>query len=154
PIDVDSGEPYGAPRNWSAASKESLHIILLVAPIRGDATARALLTPDLRQPRAAVPLALNVLERKIASYERFTRDYPGFGGFLPWFSVQRARIVPASRYWSDKVPGLDNGQLAWSLYLAAHSLADAGYGELAARFRRHLDLMAQNVVRVFYDAQR
>ena len=76
PIEQRSGELRGAPRNWSAASKESLHIILLVKALTGDATARALITPDPADPDAAVGRALHVLGRKIATYRRFHERHP------------------------------------------------------------------------------
>ncbi|HEU5057962.1 MAG TPA: hypothetical protein VFU21_15630 [Kofleriaceae bacterium] len=150
PIDQRSGELRGAPRNWSAASKESLHIVLLAKAVAGDPTARALLTPDPGDPDQAVGRALDVLGKKIATYRRFHQKSPGFGGFLPWFKVAGGELVPM-KGWTDRVPGLDNGQLAWSLYLAEAVLREGGHVELADAYRRHLELMADNVVRVFYD---
>jgi hypothetical protein len=150
PIDRRTGELTGTPRNWSAASKESLHIILLAKAIAGDETARALITPDPRDPTKAVDRALDVLTRKIATYRRFDDRHPGFGGFLPWFKVAGGELEPMDG-WSDRVPGLDNGQLAWSLYLAEGVLREHGHVELADAYRRHLERMADNVVRVFYD---
>ncbi|HUS63724.1 MAG TPA: hypothetical protein VMZ28_04235 [Kofleriaceae bacterium] len=150
PIEQRSGQLRGTPRNWSAASKESLHIILLVKALTGDATARALITPDPADPDAAVGRALHVLGRKIATYRRFHERHPGFAGFLPWFKVERGELVPM-KGWTDRVPGLDNGQLAWSLYLAEGALRETGHIELADAYREHLELMADNVVRVFYD---
>jgi len=114
PIDRATGELAGAPRNWSAASKESLHIILLAKAISGDPVARGLVTPDPADPKKAVDRALDVLSRKIATYRRFDERNPGFGGFLPWFKVAGGELAPMDG-WSDRVPGLDNGQLAWSL---------------------------------------
>jgi hypothetical protein len=150
PIDRLTGELRGQPRNWSAASKESLHIILLAKAIAGDPTARDLVTPDPGDPSRAVARALDVLGRKIATYRRFDEKNPGFGGFLPWFRVAGGELEPMDG-WSDRVPGLDNGQLAWSLYLAEGVLRENGHVALADAYRRHLDRMADNVVRVFYD---
>jgi hypothetical protein len=131
----------GGLRNWSAASKESLHLAILVKSLGGDGTARRLI-PARR--------ALAQLEKKIASYERFDREHPGYGGFLPWYRVERGRVLPMPD-WANRVPGLDNGQLAWSIYVAAHALEDLGHRELAARYRAHLERMKRNVVRIFYD---
>ncbi len=150
PIERLTGELVGAPRNWSAASKESLHIILLAKAVAGDPTARSLLTPDAGDPDQAVARALDVLGKKIATYRRFHRKNPGYGGFLPWFKVAGGELEPMDG-WTDRVPGLDNGQLAWSLYFAEGVLRESGHGKLADAYRRHLDLMADNVVRVFYD---
>lgn len=149
-IDQRTGELVGKPRNWSAASKESLHIILLAKAVAGDPTAQALITPDPDHPEAAVPRALDVLTRKIATYRRFHERNPGFAGFLPWFKVERGEMVPM-KDWTDRVPGLDNGQLAWSLYMAEGVLREHGKVELADAYRDHMQLMADNVVRVFYD---
>jgi hypothetical protein len=150
PIDRVTGELRGKPRNWSAASKESLHIILLAKAVAGDEIAQALITPDPADPSQAVARALDVLGKKIATYRRFHRKNPGFAGFLPWFKVEQGEMVPMDG-WTDRVPGLDNGQLAWSLYMAEGALREAGHRDLAAAYRRHLDLMARNVVDVFYD---
>jgi len=150
PVDRLSGQLRGAPRNWSAASKESLHIILLVKAVAGDPTARALVTPDPADPSKAVDRALEVLGRKIATYRRFDQRYPGFAGFLPWFKVAGGELEPMDG-WESRAPGLDNGQLAWSLYLAEGVLRERGHLELADAYRQHLELMADNVVRVFYD---
>ena len=49
------------------------------------------------------------------------------------------------------MPGLDNGQLAWSLYFTAARLKEMGETKLAARYEAHLAKMKANVVRVFYD---
>ena len=149
-IDRTSGQLVGKPRNWSAASKESLHIVMLVKAIAGDPTARALITPDPAHPEQAVPRAREVLRRKIDTYRRFHAKHPGFGGFLPWFKIERGEMAPMDG-WSDRVPGLDNGQLAWSLYMAEGVLREHGDVELADAYRDHMKLMANNVVDVFYD---
>ena len=154
-------------RNWSAPSKESLHVALLVKAVSGDKIARTLMAPHPRMPWRAKGRALSVLEQKISTYERFNREFPGFGGFLPWYQVERGRIapIPATRSkgsdgkvhhnegWESLVPSLDNGQLAWSLYYAANTLKKLGHHKLAARYQAHFDLMRDNVVRIFYDPQ-
>jgi hypothetical protein len=150
PIDPVSGKLTGSARPWSAASKESLHLILLVKALEGDPTARALLTPDPRDPQLAVGVALDVLRRKIAAYRQFDRDYPGYGGFLPWYKVEHGKVAPTDG-WTDRVPGLDNGELAWSLYRARDVLERLGHPELALEYAAQLDLMKKNVVRLFYD---
>ena len=35
-------------------------------------------------PQEAVDTAIDILERKINTYEQFNRTFPGYGGFLPW----------------------------------------------------------------------
>ena len=141
-IDFETGELRGAPRNWSAASKESLHLILLIQALQGKASAVAALGAD----------PLPVLEAKAAAYERFDRRFPGFGGFLPWYEIKAGEAHPL-KDWEDRVPALDNGQLAWSLYLAAHELRRAGYAQLARRYEALLARIRENAVRVFFDPQ-
>jgi hypothetical protein len=157
-VDYATGALRPGLRNWSAASKEMLHISLLVRAVAGDPDAQELLTPDPRQPDRAVELALDVLERKIGSYERFHRDYPGYGGFLPWYRVRRVQggagehsIIEPTSNWGHRVPGLDNGQSWAAIYFAANKLRELGHSALADRYQRHFDLMRQNVVRVFFD---
>ncbi len=153
-VDWKTGELRGTPRPVSAASKESLHLIFLTKALTGEPLAERLLSPDVQDPKAARGAALQVLERKIATYEQFDHDFPGYGGFLPWYEVGQGagqgRIAPAWD-WKERVPGLDNGQLAWSLYVTANALRDLGETKLAARYQQHLDKMRANVVRIFYD---
>ena len=150
PVNIRTGKLRGAPRNWSAASKESLHIILLTRAVEGDPVAQALITPDPAHPEKAVGRALDVLGKKIDSYRTFDREHPGFGGFLPWFQVKGGKMEPTSD-WNYRVPGLDNGQLAWSLYMAERALREHGHPALADRYGAQLQLMKDNVVRIFYD---
>ena len=149
-VDFKSGKLRGQPRAFSAASKESLHLILLTKALTGEHLAEVLMSPDVKQPKLARAAALDVLERKISTYEQFDRDYPGYGGFLPWYKVDQGKIAPTAD-WQTRVPGLDNGQLAWSLYLTANTLKDLGETKLAARYEHHLEKMRANVVRMFYD---
>ncbi len=150
PIDRLTGELSGGPHIWSAASKESLHLSLLVKALQGDRTAQLIVSPD-GDPAHARPLALDLLRRKIDSYAAFNRAHPGYGGFLPWYRVEAGGKVEPTPDWQDRVPGLDNGQLAWSIYHASRALKDLGQDDLAARYASHLELMKKNVVRIFYD---
>lgn len=52
--------------------------------------------------------ALDMLKKKIATYEKFASDYPGYGGFLPWVSVTKLGVTPTWD-WTTGVPSLDNG---------------------------------------------
>jgi len=155
-IDAKTGKLAGGPRNWSAASKESLDIMLLVKAVQGDRVAQLSIAGPGR-PSEAVAIALDRLARKIESYATFNKSYPAFGGFLPWFRVDgkpgERRMVPMAD-WKNKAPGLDNGQLAWSVYYAARALRDAGQLRLAAKYESQLSLMKTNVVRMFYDPTR
>jgi len=150
-IDFETGELAGGPRNWSAASKESLHVTLLVKALESDRTAQLVVSPD--DPARAGEVALAILTRKIASFEKFNKRYPGYGGFLPWFKVEDRQMKPMPG-WENRVPGLDNGQLAWSLYVAADALQKLGHADVARRVQGHLDLMKKNVVPIFYDPEK
>ncbi|MBI4372266.1 MAG: DUF89 family protein, partial [Candidatus Omnitrophica bacterium] len=147
-IDFKTGELIGGPRNWSASSKESLHVIMLTLAIAGDARAQKFVNPD--HPEEGAVTAVQILEHKITSYEKFNREYPGFGGFFPWFLVSDEGMKP-THDWQDRVPGLDNGELAWPLYAAYHVLEDQGHPDLAKRYKAHFDLMAENAVMIFYE---
>ena len=148
PIDPATGRPSGAPRAFSAASKESLHVALLAKAIAGDPYARIFVSPD--DPARASEQALSLFERKLASYEKFDRDYPGFGGYIPWVEVGNDGMRPLPE-WSHRVPALDNGELIWSLMAADQALRAAGKTQLAARVQAKLDRMAKNAGRMFFD---
>jgi len=150
-IDYMTGELIGGPRNWTAASKESLHVTLLSLTLTDNEEAKFFLSPD--DLSKAENIALDLLEKKITSYEKFNKEYLGFGGFIPWVLVSDEGIEPTSD-WQDRVPGLDNGQLAWSLVLASHILEKKGHYGLAKRYRDYWQMMAKNAVAVFYDIQK
>ncbi|MBI4971211.1 MAG: 6-phosphogluconolactonase, partial [Candidatus Omnitrophica bacterium] len=148
-IDFETGELRGGPRNWSAASKESLQVALAALAVLGeDDRVKLFMSPD--NLAKAEARAVDILTKKITSYEKFSRTYPGFGGFLPWFLVSDGGMQP-TRDWQDRVPALDNGQLAWSLYAAYHALDAKGHKDLAARYKTRFDMMAQNAVTMFYE---
>jgi hypothetical protein len=155
-IDSKTGKLTGGPRNWSAASKESLDIMMLVKAVQGDKASQLAISRSGR-PEDAVGTALDRLGRKIDSYASFNQRYPAFGGFLPWFKVEgkpgERRMVPMAD-WKNKAPGLDNGQLAWSVYHAARALRASGHPQLAAKYEAQFSMMKGNVVKMFYDPGR
>jgi hypothetical protein len=74
---------------FSAASKESLHFMMLTHVIEGKPGAvRWILSgqgeDDLQNTEKARAVALGILQRKWKSYAQFNQTFPGFGGFLPW----------------------------------------------------------------------
>jgi hypothetical protein len=148
-------EPLGEPSRFSAASKESLHLNVLAKSILGDQRAQRLLSGN--DVANSVSIALNLLAQKITSYEQFDTEYLAFGGFLPWFiSEDRGegvRVYPLSG-WEDRLPALDNGQLAWSIFLTYKSLYKMGYNDLAARYEQRFQKMASNAKTLFFDPQR
>lgn len=106
-IDQEIGELTRVPREWSAVSKESLHVTILTLAVTGNKRACLYVTPD--NPEAALNVALDILTKKMTSYERFNQDFSGFGGFIPWFLNLDNGLRPAND-WQNRVPVLDSGQ--------------------------------------------
>lgn len=75
-LDVTTGLPYGDPHFFSAPSKESIHLSLLALALTENKYTRQLYSIDE---------AMALLKLKIATYEKFMTDFPGYGGFLPWY---------------------------------------------------------------------
>ena len=48
-------------------------------------------------------VAVDILGRKISTYEKFNASFPGFGGFMPWVVIGSSGIVPDAPYWSNQV---------------------------------------------------
>merc|ERR1719504_577972 len=134
-------DPVTAPRVYTAASKEALHLSLL-----------ALSIPDIRPREEGIPYpyteaeTLALLELKATAYEEFGARNPVFGGWLPWLCVRgvhngkcaaldnpngSAVADPAYRHSDDThgtqvssnytLPGLDNGEYAWAIYTVARA---------------------------------
>jgi hypothetical protein len=148
-------QPVGKASPFSAASKESLHLNLLAKVVLNDDRAQQLLF-GLDTDNAVIR-ALSILEEKVTTYEQFDAVYPAFGGFLPWF-ISENRGDGVSMYplsgWEDSMPALDNGQLAWSIFLVYHSLYKMGYEAIASRYEQRFNKMATNVKTLFFDTQR
>ena len=98
-MDVTTGEPYGPAHQFTASSKESIHVALLALALDNNTYAKLIYTEEE---------AVSLLERKIKTYENFDQDYPGYGGFLPWVAVNNGVVTPTWD-WTDGVPSLDNG---------------------------------------------
>jgi hypothetical protein len=146
-IDPASGLPT-TPRRHSAASKESLDIGICVKALGGSPEAAALLANgDVAAAREA---ATKILAKKMDTLEQWVRDYPGYGGFLPWFYNDDDGIKPTPD-WDGHCPGLDNGEFAWAMIVAERGLRQAGKTELADRYARYNELLRTNAVRMFYD---
>jgi len=93
---------------FSAASKESLQIMTYAHALSGDPLAATFISPD--DPSSAPNTVAGIMRAKLATYQKFNETFPGFGGFLPWFSnsPNKAEISPTWD-WVNRVPGLDNG---------------------------------------------
>jgi len=95
---------------------------------------------------------IDTLERKITSYENWNKKYPGFGGYLPWYSVND-QGMGLLWDWQDRIPSLDNGELIWTLAAVAISLQDVGQVQLADRYWNYFKLLADTSLMVFYEGE-
>eukprot|EP01027_Heterolobosea_sp_BB2_P005234 GEZU01008021.1.p1 GENE.GEZU01008021.1~~GEZU01008021.1.p1 ORF type:complete len:336 (-),score=62.07 GEZU01008021.1:60-1019(-) len=162
-IDFETGELHVPPHLFSAPSKESIHVGMLALAIQGNPYARTFVGSTINNKNhdfskytnlgvdPVTAAALQVLDNKMSSYERFNAQYPGFGGFFPWYAVNDSGIFLLDSNWIDQVPGLDNGELIWALIACAHTLQEAGFHDLAQRYWNQISLMQRNVLTIFYD---
>ena len=151
-------QPVGKASPFSAASKESLHLNLLAKAVLNDDRAQQLLFGiNVNNTDDGVTQAISMLDQKLTTYEQFDAVYPAFGGFLPWF-ISEDRGSGVSMYplsgWEDRIPALDNGQLAWSIFLVYHCLYKMGYDSIANRYEQRFQKMAKNAKTIFFDTER
>ncbi|KAF2191459.1 putative GPI anchored protein [Zopfia rhizophila CBS 207.26] len=136
---------------FSAASKESLHIMVLAHCIAGDPLAARFFSPE--KPEQAAAIAFDIMQKKLEAYLKFNQTYPGFGGFLPWFVSNETDIRPTSD-WVNRVPALDNGELLWAVYgviEALDSSENSKYQRLAKQWQVWLDYAKHTSAEVFYN---
>ncbi len=146
-LDPVTREP-ASQRSWTVPSKECLDLALLVKILERDPLALRLVPGDAQAE------VLRLLERKITTYERFARDYPGYGGFMPWVVINAdGSVAPSNEYWERHVPALDNGEWAFVLLGVEHALREQGHTALADRYRAFNQRLAGNVRRVFFDEE-
>eukprot|EP01084_Bolivina_argentea_P125332 222079_1 len=104
-IDCTTGKQTTA-QTWSAASKESQHFMFIIHTLN-DAQYKN------------ISNQINIINTKLLTFQTFNKMYPGFGGFLPWFTITQSSnkyyIVPAGD-WQSQTPALDNGAMYWSIY--------------------------------------
>lgn len=87
---------------------QSLQIMVYAHAIAGSPQAAQFLSPY--NPSTAPEIAAKILEIKLKTYLKFNETYPGFGGFLPWYTADTAEISPTWD-WVNRVPALDNGYI-------------------------------------------
>ena len=136
--------------NFSAASKEALHVMVLAHAINGDSDAARFISPH--SPSSAPDIAYGLMKQKLETYLAFNKTYPGFGGYLPWYNNTYKVLAPTDD-WVNRVPGLDNGELIWAVYAAVQALdssSKANYKSLATKWQLWLDYTKQNAVKMFY----
>ena len=162
-----SGEISGAPiHNFSAASKESLHLGVLSKAIEGNKNAglfvcsyqchQQQLSFDECAALAFVngsKIAMELLDRKMDSLWAFAKNSPGYGGFLPWFTVDNGLVAPLTS-WELRVPALDNGEMIFGLLGCIQALRhiETAFSEkLLAKVEAYVNLLQQTALNVFYD---
>ena len=136
--------------NFSAASKESLHVMVLAQALAGNSDAARVVAPHALA--SAPEIAYGIMKQKLKTYLSFNETYPGFGGYLPWYSNTFATIEPTSD-WVNRVPGLDNGELLWAVYGAVQALDSSSkphFRQLGAEWQTWLDYTKLNAAKIFY----
>ncbi|PCG91800.1 Hypothetical protein PENO1_060780 [Penicillium occitanis (nom. inval.)] len=138
---------------FSAASKESLQVMLYAHAIAGSADAARFLSPN--NPSAAPGIAASIMDTKLQTYLRFNETYPGFGGFLPWFTSSSQDLTPTWD-WNNRVPGLDNGELLWAVYAfiqAAENTSNKSFIDLAKKWQTWMDYTKTTAAHIFYQGE-
>lgn len=146
-IDYITGDLHEILHYWTAASKEAIHVNMLSLYMMDNIYARQFFN------NASQENIVEILEKKIASYNDFHRRYPGFGGFLPWFTANGSQMNLLNG-WTSQVPALDNGQLIWSIKILIETLQTKQLFDLASKYQQRIDLMLKTVIPVFYDEKR
>ncbi|KAF8499481.1 putative GPI anchored protein [Hysterangium stoloniferum] len=141
---------------FSAASKESLHMMLLAHVVNGHPGAAQWILAahgggsDVEKARS---LAINILQTKWNTYFEFNATYPGFGGFLPWFAHNGSAPLAPTWDWVNRVPGLDNGENIWAISAVIEALELTGrknYQQLANNWQTYLDFLKTTALKIFY----
>jgi len=146
PLNFTTGELYDTPHLFSASSKECIQVAILAHIINQNPLAQLLISNDSSVARET---AIKILTNKITSYEKFNKNYPGFGGHIPWVSVNDTGMWLLSG-WTDRTPALDNGELIWSMVALIEALKNQTLTDLANRYQNYLDIMTKNAAMIFY----
>eukprot|EP01132_Coremiostelium_polycephalum_P011343 gene11343-13890_t len=165
-IDYTSGELASPLHNFSAPSKESIHLGMLALALLGDTDNNGYSALDFfhntitKTPMEleSIPSTgnqnldnvLTILTRKITTYENFNAQFPGYGGYMPWVGVNDTGIYPLPD-WSGRVPGLDNGEMIWGIYAVYNILnQNPSYSALGQRYQNYFNLLISNAKMMFY----
>ncbi len=145
-LDPRTGEPRQA-RRFSAASKECLDLALLIKALRGDPLiAQVVCRQD---PAGARTEAARLLAQKIRSYHAYRDAYPGFAGYLGWFT-SGPEAVPMGE-WKKAFPTLDMGEMIWALWLAEWALRQEGFEQLAWEYASFNSGLADTARRALFN---
>ena len=139
---------------FSAASKESLQLMVYAQALSGSEYATRFISPD--QPHQAYQIVVNILKTKLDTYLRFNETFPGFGGMIPWFLANETNIRP-TQDWVNRVPALDNGELLWAAYAVVEALQSCPWADhddkvtsLAEGWQQWLDYAKSTAATIFY----
>lgn len=152
-LDYATGQPASPLHYWTAASKESIHLMMLAKALAGNSYARIFVHPNGHNPASTDKFILKLLETKMATLEAWVVEYPGFGGFLPWLANRDTGIEPMPD-WRNQVPALDNGEMIWALFavqVAASQRSDSRSILLGHRVREYLEMLAVTAPIIFYE---
>lgn len=147
PLNYKDGSLYGEPHLFSAPSKESIHLGVLALAIEGNENALIF--------TGGFQAAIDVLALKMRGYMAFNATYPGYGCFHPWvdFDLEKGTFNPIES-WSKpyyKVPGLDNGEMFWSVYAVTLALEKhPEHADLAKQYRAFMQCQRDNAKTIFY----
>lgn len=143
-LDPTTRQPVKA-RRFSAASKECLDLALLIKALYGDPLISRVVSPV--DPDKAPEVAAEILSKKIASYERYRAKYPGFNGYMAWFTS--GLDAAPMQGWDSAFPTLDLGEMIWALLLTERALEQTGHealGQRYADFNGHLQERAREAM--------
>lgn len=155
-IDYSTGEPNSDLHDFSAPSKESLHLMVLAKALAGNEAASIFVTRKMDFTATEVrDKVLSALELKLKAFEQWNVDYPGFGGYIPWFNVKNGVARPMDA-WKDSVPALDMSEMIWGLYaceIASWQISStsARAKAVSMRLNKYLALLAKTAPIMFYD---
>ena len=144
-LDPKTGKPAKV-RAFSAASKECLDLALLIKALLGDPLISALVSPE--DPKQAKTIAAEILAKKLRSYQDYQTRYPGFAGYMAWFTS--GEQADPMKGWETAFPTLDLGEMLWALKLVEKTARDEGLTELAQGYRQLNESMAKRAHAAMY----
>jgi len=166
-IDYETSKAHDPLHDFTASSKESIHVNLMAHALNGNEIARNYFLSSMSEnfvntrknirsyndAQDVDEYILSMLKTKLQSYEAFDNRYPGFGGMLPWFRVtdQGAELLNG---WTNTVPSLDNGQLIWGLIGLSQVMRQKRIGmPLADKIDALIQKIRRTVLPIFYQGE-
>lgn len=155
-IHYTTGYPNSDLHDFSAPSKESIHLMILAKALAGNEAASIFVMRNMTIVRSEVrDKVLSALELKLDTYEKWNRDYPGYGGYIPWYSNKDSGVTPMPA-WTSSVPALDMAEMIWGLYACEISTwqisgSSARAKAVSQRFNAYLALLAKTAPIMFWE---